>query len=474
MASDASAAQQPQQAVVDAPTAPARALAPLAVSPLLLAAAVLHPDAYDPMAPLAGAPLEFWIPAFLAAAGPAATVVTARLAIPDREDRNRALWRAGAAWLAGMATTAMALLLVGPATLYKTGPAFALLMAAALAVAVVAGAVILRPGSRFRWGLLGGELVIALLTRIVFAAPTAPDEVVRHAMVEAPGWGRANLASLVHHHRNARRGGAADTARLLALESRLANDVEGGAFAPPYTAWGDDARVVRGWLLRLLAYASTDDPQQRNALLRRGSDEYLVVAASPATELEPFTADSPIARDLQTRYAEGLDAEEDVRLRVGLAWAVILTFLHEVGVEDPADLARVREAQAILRAIFEKHGLDRTHEGYLGTYTVDRRLLVLAEDGPGLLAFYDRMLAGPWPDRVKKGFETQAAFVARHPDEDYRPVMRLLRAQVARDEGDFAAAAGILRDLLETWPDASVAAEARRELAGLERTTHGD
>src|SRR5438105_6272799 len=82
------------------------ALLPLAVAPPAIAAALLFPAPLDPLDWRALAPAGIWLLAFAAAAAPAAAVLTARAAIPDRpSERNRALVESALATLLGVAVT---------------------------------------------------------------------------------------------------------------------------------------------------------------------------------------------------------------------------------------------------------------------------------------------------------------------------------------------------------------------------------
>lgn len=435
-------------------------LLPLAATPALIALALLWPGPFDPLAPMNSAPDAVWAALGAASLAPALTVVIARRVVREAPERNAMLLRGLAATLVATAVTAGVCLLLGEAVLARGGAARVLVLAAVVTVAAVAGAVAADPGSRFFRGLLAGELVVALLTFLLFSTPAAPDEELRQVMARHPGWGRSNLAVLARRSFRLRNGDPARYAGdVCDAEALVATRIEDGSFAPPHLAWADDARVVRAWLLTLLA-AAPDMAEQRTALRVRAADELGAFAGGPDSVLEPFTHDGVLAR-VEHGITRDLDAEHALRDRIAFAWRSLETYA--VLVDDREAEAR---AQALVRSLFEKNGLDRTDPIYLATYSIDRRRLIEAGNAPAFVSFFETLAQGEWPDHVREKFASEAAFVREHPDFEHAPVMALLRARLhAHDRPDEARR--VLLELLATWPGAAVAPQARLDLAEL-------
>ena len=444
-----------------------RAVWPMALAPPALALALLLPAPLAPELPLWSAPPAVLVLFLIAAAAPAVTVLTARRAMKERRERNRALATTGALALgACAATAALSFVLAGP-LLVRGGGAWILLAACATAVPVLAAFALLQPLSLFRWGLLAGECAVALIAAFVLREPRAADEVLRHAMLVAPGWGPASLGTLAprrvlpvraDHDRRYE-------ARLRAIERRLAVMIEDGAFAPPYVAWGDDARLVRAWVASRAAASPEMPANDAGAFLRLAISDRLAFAASPEARLEPFTRGGVLALHALIE-TEGLGEDEALRQRVHAAWIGVVHLA--TAVDDPA---LEKEAIAVLRRLFAEGTLDRTHPIHLATYSLERRRLVEAGDADRLIAFFDALGEQDFPEDLKKQFEREAGFVREHGDHEHAPVMRLLQARALANggDGDLAAARAAYGSLLEEWPDASVAPLARAELLQLPR-----
>lgn len=441
--------------------APRTPLLPLAASPALIALALLWPGPLDPLQPMASAPDLVWTALGAAAAAPALTVVVARRMIRDAAERNATLLRGLASALLATLVTAGVCVLLGEAALVRGGAARILVLAAVATTAAVAGAVAVEPRSTFFRGLLAGEAVVALLTWLLFSAPSAPDEELRQVMARNPGWGRSNLAVLGRRAFRLRNGDPKEYADgVRDAEALVAARIEDGSFAPPFLAWGDDARVVRAWLLTLLS-AAPDMAAQRTALRVRAAEELGAFAGSPESALEPFTHDGILARG-EHSLTDGLAAEHAVRDRIAFAWRSLETYA--VLVDDAEAEAR---AQALVRSLFETNGLDRTDPIYLATYSIDRRRLIEAGNAAAFISFFETLAKGTWPDHVRAKFESEAAFVRDHGDFEHAPVMAVLRARIHADAGRTDEARRILQETLATWPAATVAPQARLDLAEL-------
>ena len=438
-----------------------RAAWPLVVAPPLVALALLWPGPLDPLAPLVSAPRPVWLLLFVASSTPAAAALLARATVRDPGARTMLLLSSSGAAAGAAAVTAAVAIVLGKPLLVRGGGAFVLLAASMAATALIAATLALAPASRFRWGLLAGESVIALASAWILGAARAPDEYLRHAMVMAPGWGRASLASLLARRFTA--GGDEQTeARFRAIEATLGGMIEGGAFAPPYARWGDDARLVRGWVASRVSASPVIRAADRENALRIAIRERQIFAGDPASRLEPFTADSILARDALA-LTDGLGSDLDLRYRIAAAWLAMI--VHARQIDDAKGEA---EAIALVRRLFESAKLDRTHHVMLSTYGLEQRRLIEGSDAAALLAWYDALLTHPWPEPLKKSFAEEAAFVRANPGDGYAPVMQLLRARESF-ERDPRASLALYEDLLRKWPGSTVAPVAQEELAEVRR-----
>lgn len=444
---------------------------PLAIVPPAIAAALTIPVPLDPVYPVQSAPAWIWLLLLLAAAAPAVAVVAARRTIADSRERNRLLGTAGALVAVATALVVAVALVVAPPLLVRGGGAWILIAAGAAAVPLLAAFVSLDPLSRFRWGLLVGESAVALTTAFLLRDPRGPDEYVRHVMTLAPGYGATSLAVLVP--RSLAVPAASDPgaeahvkryeSRLRAAEATLARMFENGAFAPPHDVWADDARILHAFVAARAAASPAMGEEDSARYLRIAVAERLAFAASPRSSLEPWTRGGILPK-YALEETEGLTANADLRLRVHAAWSAIVPLA--TALKDPA---LEREAITLVRTLFADEKLDRTHHILLATYSLERRRLVEAGDAPGLIAFFDRLAGEDFPEEVKKSFVREATFLRDHADEEYRPVIELLRARVLANggDGDLRAAREAYQRILGTWPQASIAADARAELEEL-------
>lgn len=443
------------------------AIWPMAVAPPALIAALLTRAPLDPMAPLRFAPASVVVLLLLAAAAPAVTIFTTRRAIESPLERNRVLTTgAGLGIAATLVAAGVASVLARP-LLVRGGGAWILLAACAAALAALASFVTREPRSLFRWGLFAGEAAVALVTVSLLRSPRAPDEYLRHAMTVEPGWGATNLGTLATLA--ARRALADDPderreLRARAIEGTLAAMIEHGAFAPPFVAWGDDARIVRAFAAGIAAQSPSIADEDAAAYARTSIVERLLFAESPEAKLEPFTR-AGILGTMAIAETDGLGADVHVRLRVHTAWTAVERVATQV--DDPELEAR---AIAAVRKLFADESLDRTHPIHLLTFSLERRRLVETGDAAGLIAFFDRLAAdGTFPERYRTEFAREASFVRDHPEDGYKPVMLLLQARAVADGGygDLPGAERIYREILAGWPEGEVAGIARVELASL-------
>jgi len=444
------------------------ALAPLAIAPGALLLALLYPAALDPIAPFATLPPGVWILFLIAAAAPAATVYTVRLAYKDdRVGRARALVSSGIAVIIAAVVAASAGFAFANPLMVKGGAGFALLALAMVGLAAACGAVAVVPRSRFIWGILVGELLIANVTRGVFHAPATAEEWVRLAMVIAPGWGKETLGSIGFRRIPHPHGDPDYERELRAIDEALEQVEKASGFEGLAAAWHSDERVVRGWVEQRLAQAPELSPEDRKAALTGAVTRYLAFAEDPAARLQPWTRGGILGEKALGETDDLGDAPDDLRLRVAVAWDALE--LLELELADPSLEAR---AVAAIRKLFDEAKLDRGSLIYLETYSLELRRKAEAGDAPGYLALLDGWAKGDWPEGQKKAFQRQADFVRKYPAHDYAPVMKLILARIQVDH-DLEMARETYLSILKAWPDDPVAALARQDLASLPALSPG-
>ncbi len=422
--------------------------------PVLVAAALLVPAPLDPLAPFERLPAVVWILLIAAAALPAAAVAAARIGVRDAADRDRALGEAGLAAALAAVAAALAAILVAPSVLARVGVPRAALLAAAAAVAAAGALAVARPASRRRRQTPGLLLVATVAVRVAVGEPASPEEILRSAMVAAPGWGPASLGSLAARAIARPLAAPRYRARLeriaAGLESRLADGSLTGPFA-------DDARLLLAWLYRRIAAApSIDDGARREALLRAISATARF-ADDPAASPEPFTLGGVLAIEARN-LTEGLGVDPALRMRLAAAWDGFRLLVTEI--DDPAE---ERAAIERVRRLFDEHRLDPTHPLHLATYSLERHRLLEREDAEAARAFLADLAAKPWPPAALQAIRRELDLLRRHEGPDLRAAVRLLRARDLR-EVDPSSAQAAYRSILAEFPESPVAATAREEL----------
>lgn len=431
-------------------TAAERARIPLAFGPALLAAALFRPAGLIPEAPLALLPRDTWVLLFLAACAPAATILTARAFVKDPAERAHAMTTGGAAFLAAVLATAIGAIALADPLLYRDGGARVVLVASIAALAIVAGALCVKPASRALAGALGGELVVVIALRFLLGAPASPPEMLKRAMVVEPGWGQTSLGSLAM--RRLRPARALD---LDAWDRAIASAIEQGGLEE----WSDDARAVRAWIaLRHSRLA----PARREELSRLMAAEHGLFAASPASKLEPFTRGGFRSLNAWDPPLDTLEVDDDLRYRIAFAWDALEVFAVVID-----DAEREAEAIALVRSLFEQNGLSRVHRLYLATITIERARLLRNGDAEKFAARFEELAKQDWPPELAQEFAGTAKFVRDHPEEGSKPVLLLLRARTAAQNGDLDAALAAYRELVTSWPASPLAPTARLEMARL-------
>lgn len=419
-----------------------------AASPALLTAALLAPGCFDPLAPLSAAPATTWLLLFASAASLAASFAVARTGA-------RLPRIAFAALLFALAVSIFASLSLAETLLVRDGRRFGFAVFVAM-LAPAAGAYAILTARR------AGLLLLALVgVAVGFAGPAlandryAADELLRQAMVDAPGWGASSLAALERRALLRPWTLARYPRRLADLDDSLVFFDTHDGFDVPLERWSDDLHLVHGWILLKLAAAPDLPKAQVDRDLLRAGRERILFAKDPLASPEPFTAGGIFMRDA-LRLTEGLAAPDALRVRIATAWSAVELFSTRVHAPEEQ-----REAIELLRDLYDANHLDRTHPLYLATLSIDAGRFVEAGDAPGYLAFFDGLATGAWPEPLKKKFAERAALVRAHPESGYAPVMLYLRAKLASDHDQDARP--FYEELQKAWPASSIARQARDE-----------
>ncbi|HVO31059.1 MAG TPA: hypothetical protein VMV18_09995 [bacterium] len=435
------------------------ASASLALATPFLAAAAIFPGTFDPIEPLSSAPAPV-VTLLAAALSATAAGLTLGLRVnADVDSRKRwsrasiAPFALGAVLSWFVAASAAEPLLVGG------GARTALALAAAFALPLATAVTLLRPGTatRIAW-------IVALVAGVALAAlggrgDLRGDELLRDAMVTAPGWGSSTLGALQLRSIRREHRLAHYRETLHAIDGTIAAQL--AAHAIP-ARWSDDAHLVRSWLLVKQSAAPDVKQEEAAALLRDAVREDLAFAEDPDARAEPFTADGILYRDA-LRLAD-VPADDALRLRLATAWKALLLCTERV--DDRPDETRAVE---LLLRLFEENHLDQTHPLYLETRLLQARRLVEANDAKGYLAFFDALATHPFPPELKKKIAERAAWLRAHPENDYAPAMLFLRAEVEENlEHD---ARPWYREIVEKYPTASVTSAAKAALAAPPGTT---